>query len=392
MQRRSRLSALLLVVAALGGAAPVAVRQDAADRMRLAEANEVQLAGQRVAAAARMRAIETEAAALTTAVADLADRHRSAAQRLADRAAALTPLLPLIERLALYPAETMLAVPAPPEATLRGLAVLRGLARNLEQDAAALRAEQAQVEALSLDIEAAMTRLRTAQAAQAAQAAELDRQIDAARGSRVQIEDAAADAARRAAVEAARTDSLRNALAAMDAEKARAEARARDDAARADRRRQDMAAAEARRRQVALARPAGPGVSEQRGPILAPVAGPLVRGWGEPTDAGPSNGVSYRAPPLARVVAPCAGRVAFAGPFRSFGVLLIVDCGGGFHFVLAGLDRLDVGVGATVQGGEPVGVMPGWDPRSGAARPSLYVELRRDGHPVNPAPFLRTRG
>ncbi|MBC7802114.1 MAG: peptidoglycan DD-metalloendopeptidase family protein, partial [Gemmatimonadaceae bacterium] len=108
--------------------------------------------------------------------------------------------------------------------------------------------------------------------------------------------------------------------------------------------------------------------------------------------AGPSTGVSYRAPPLARVVAPCGGRVVFAGPFRSFGVLLIVDCGGGLHFVLAGLDRLDVGVGTAVAAGEPVGVMPGWDPQSGVQRPALYVELRRDGQPVNPAPFLRSRG
>ena len=52
-----------------------------------------------------------------------------------------------------------------------------------------------------------------------------------------------------------------------------------------------------------------------------------------------------------RVVAPCAGRVAFAGPFRSFGVLIILDCGAGYHFVLAGLDRLDVQAGTAVQAG-----------------------------------------
>jgi len=73
-------------------------------------------------------------------------------------------------------------------------------------------------------------------------------------------------------------------------------------------------------------------------------------------------------------------------------VVVIVECGGGFHFVLARLDRLDVSVGAAVQRGEPVGVMAGWDPQSGTAPPVLYVELRRDGLPVNPTPFLRARG
>ena len=372
-------------------AAQTSAQRKAVESAYLAEADETRLAGERVIAAAAMRSTETAVASLATDVEGLTARHRDAAQRLAERAAALAPLLPLIERLALYPVETMLAVPAAPQATLRGLAVLRGLARQLERDAAALRAEQAQVQALMHEIAVALPRLQAAQAAQAVHATALDRQIVAARVSRSRAEDAAAVAARQAATEAARADSLRGALAAMEAERARAEAQARDEAMRAGRQRQNEAAAEARRRQVALSRPAGPGI-EQRGVLTAPVAGQVVRGWGDRTDAGPSSGMSYRAPPMARVVAPCGGRVVFAGPFRSFGIMLIVDCGGGFHFVLAGLDRLDAQVGNTVLAGEPIGVMPNWEPQSAGPRPALYVQLRRDGQAVNPAPFLRTRG
>ena len=84
--------------------------------------------------------------------------------------------------------------------------------------------------------------------------------------------------------------------------------------------------------------------------------------------------------------------MVFAGPFRSFGLLLIVDCGGGYHFVLSGLDRLDAASGRRVAPGEPLGVMAGWDPRSpGGARPMLYLELRKDGEPVDPAPFLHAK-
>ncbi len=397
---------LLLIGVAVGGAAPpqavrdaeraqavqAARQRDAAERARAAEAQEDRLAGERIGAAARMRSSETTAANLAIEIEGLATRRREAERRLAERAAALAPLLPLIERLALFPAETILAVPAPPQDTLRGLAVLRGLAQRLEQDAAELRVEQATVQALAQEIEAALPGLHAAQAVQAAQAMELDRQIAAARAGRQRAEDAGVDAARRAAVEAARADSLRNAFAAMEAERARAERQAHDDVIRAERQRRDEAAAKARRRQVALTRPAGPGVTEQHGALMTPVAGAAVRGWGDPTDAGPAKGVSYRVASLARVVAPCDGRVAFAGPFRSFGVMLIMDCGLKFHFVLAGFDRLDVTVGTMVQRGEPVGVMPGWDPQSGAAPPTLYVELRRDGLPVNPGPFLHARG
>jgi len=108
-------------------------------------------------------------------------------------------------------------------------------------------------------------------------------------------------------------------------------------------------------------------------------------------EAGPSSGLSYQAAPGARVFSPCRGRVVFAGPFRSFGQLVIVDCGGGYHFVLAGFDRIDLSVGQAVASGAPVGVMPDWNPRTSGGRPSLYVELRRSGQAVNPAPFLRGR-
>ena len=194
MRRAHRLS-LLLVGVALCGAAPAravrdaerahaaqeTLRREAAEQARAAEAEEGRLAQQRIAAAARMRSYEAKVGEAAAEIEALATRRRDAEQRLAERAAAFAPLLPLIERLALYPAETMLAVPAPPQDTLRGLAVLRGLARRLEQDAATLRAEQATVQALENDIAAALPRLQAAQAAQASQAAELDRQIEAAR-------------------------------------------------------------------------------------------------------------------------------------------------------------------------------------------------------------------
>ena len=153
----------------------------------------------------------------------------------------------------------------------------------------------------------------------------------------------------------------------------------------------DTAATEARQRQVAMTQTAGPGLGEARGQLGTPVAGTVVKAFGEAGIAGPATGISFGAPPAARVSAPCGGRVVFAGPFRSFGQLIIIDCGGGFHFVLAGLDRLDVAVGRPVQPGEPVGVMAAWDPRTLGTRPLLYMELREHGQPINPAPFLRTR-
>ena len=371
--------------------AEVARARDAAARQQAAEADARRLAEARVASAASLRTLESATGEAAAAMESLARRRADAEARLDTRAKELAPLLPLIERLSLYPAETLLAVPARPDVSLNGLLVLRGLARQLETEAEALRAEQAEIARLTDSMAKQEHRLADAQAAQAAQAAGLDRQIADAQSRGRAAEDAAAAAARHAAEQAAQADSLRNALAQLDLTRRQDEARARADAAAASRLKQDAAAADAKRRQVALTQPAGPGLGEARGQLGTPVAGNVIKAFGEPGDAGPATGISFGAAPAARVSAPCGGRVVFAGPFRSFGQLVIIDCGGGYHFVLAGLERLDAVVGHPVQAGEPVGAMAAWDPRTPGTRPLLYVELRERGQPINPAPYLRAR-
>ncbi len=282
-----------------------------------------------------------------------------------------------MERLAQYPAETMLAVPAAPDDALRGVLVLQGIAREAEAEAAAIRREQAALDAATAALHAEAPKLAAAEAAQQAEASALDRQIAAAKATRRNAEGDAAEAARRAQALAAQAGSLKAAIAAIETARRAPEARER-----AERMRPEAARPGKRTASVEPATPPA------RGALRLPVAGTLVRAFGAATDAGPSAGASYQTPPNARVVSPCRGRVEFAAPFRSYGRLLIVSCGGGMHIVLAGLDRLDADPGEAVQPGEPVGTMPDWRPGSGGSRPALYVELRRDGQPVDPGPWF----
>ena len=372
----------------------LSARKDAADRAARAAAEALRLAQERVEAAARLRLAEAATEDVASRIDALAQRRRDAETRVQVRAKALQPLLPLIERLSLYPAETLLAVPAAPDAALRGVLVLQGLSRQMELETEALRRDQAEADAAAAALRQEAPILADAEAAQKREADALDQAIEAAHADQAAAEAAANQAASQAALAASRMDTLRAALAAIDTQRRADEAKAREEATRAERQRRTDEAQAARDRQAVAARPIGAGTiatgTAPHGQLQPPVIGVVVKGWGEQTDGGPATGVSYHAPPGAHVISPCGGRVVFAQSFRSYGLLLIVDCGGGYHVVLAGFERLDVKLGQSLVAGEPVGVMPNWEPGSEAHRPALYVELRHDGTPVNPAPWLRS--
>jgi septal ring factor EnvC (AmiA/AmiB activator) len=104
--------------------------------------------------------------------------------------------------------------------------------------------------------------------------------------------------------------------------------------------------------------------------------------------------------PGAQVTAPCDGWVVYAAPYRSYGKLLILNAGGGYLVVLAGMAQISVDIGQFVLTGEPVAAM-GSGPvvasssvtnPAGASQPVLYIEFRKDGTPVDPNPWWATTG
>jgi len=126
--------------------------------------------------------------------------------------------------------------------------------------------------------------------------------------------------------------------------------------------------------------------SKARGKMVFPARGRLVTRYGELRDSTglAAKGLTLATRHEARVVAPYDGEVVFAGSFRGYGQLLIIAHGEGYHILLAGLSRIDSAVGQALLAGEPVGAMG--RPENGD--PSLYIELRRRGEPINPLPWL----
>ena len=136
--------------------------------------------------------------------------------------------------------------------------------------------------------------------------------------------------------------------------------------------------------------------SSAKGLLPLPVNGVKIRGFGGSDGAGGvERGISIVTRAGAQVTTPCDGWVVYAGPFRSYGQLLILNAGGGYHVLLAGMERISVNIGQFVLTGEPVATM-GTTAQvasilaSAPSQPVLYIEFRKDGTPIDPGPWWVT--
>lgn len=316
----------------------------------------------------------------------LSELKRSEAEKealLHSRRGQFTHVLMALERMASNPPEAMIALPQSPADTIRSAILLRTAAPEIERRVRQLRGD------LNAVIEArAKTRVRARELAMAvAGMAEKRQDLE-----KLMVE---------------KSDLKRQ----TDAQSRRAERRIRKLVGEARDLRDLMARLEANRRRQAAEQKnkkdadggssnmggtltelpilkSGGKIAESRGKLPFPAIGRLIGRYGQMTDAGLTRkGITIETRPGAQVVAPYGGQVMFAGAFKGYGQLLIISHGGGYHTLLAGLSRIDTVIGQQILSGEPAGVMGGSDDDA----PILYVELRRNGQPINPLPWLAAR-
>ncbi|MEX0809517.1 MAG: peptidoglycan DD-metalloendopeptidase family protein [Dongiaceae bacterium] len=293
----------------------------------------------------------------------------------ADRAGQAATLAAL-QRLALTPPEASLFAPGDPLDRARAAALLNRIQPLLAARAEAMRADLASLAAMRSDI-------ALQQEAVAAEAKALDEEnrelaalVERMEGMRSETEAERLAAEARIETLAREAADLRDLMARLAT---LPPAKPEDPAAAADP--ADPASLAALPAPDLRPFPNGPGG------LVLPVRGRLALAYGAATETGEaSRGIVIEARPGAQVVVPFDGRVVFAGPFRGYGLILIVEHSDGYHSLLAGLARVDASVGQWVLAGEPAGAM---DADTGI-NPQLYVELRRAGQPVDPAPWLGT--
>ncbi|MDQ0457381.1 murein hydrolase activator EnvC family protein [Rhizobium paknamense] len=133
---------------------------------------------------------------------------------------------------------------------------------------------------------------------------------------------------------------------------------------------------------------------ELKGKLQLPAVGDVLRQFGDPDGTGhDAKGMVLATGPGAVVTAPADGTVVYAGQFRSYGKMVILNTGEGYHVILSGMDRVTGHAGQFVLSGEPIGVMGEKRVASAAAfaletdRPTLYIEFRKDGNSVDSRPW-----
>jgi septal ring factor EnvC (AmiA/AmiB activator) len=130
-----------------------------------------------------------------------------------------------------------------------------------------------------------------------------------------------------------------------------------------------------------------------KGMFALPVNGTKIREFGASDGVGGiEKGISLATRPGAQVTTPCDGWVVYAGPFRSYGQLLILNAGGGYHVLIAGMERISVNIGQFVLTGEPIATMGSTSQvasilSTNASQPVLYVEFRKDNTPIDSGPW-----
>lgn len=348
--------------------------------------------------AALVQAAKTERK-LNQDIADIAFRldgldlqRRALVGSLNERRGVLAEVLGALQRMGLNPPPAILVRPEDALASVRSSILLAAVVPEIRGETEVLVGDLRELARVVATIESERRRLASTAASQAEEQRRLSLLLDEKRRLQSKSEELLESERARAAELAAEASSLRELIDAMEAEMEIAARRAAEED-------------EARR-----TTPGEPGRSdggrlgiaipfvELAGRVELPVAGTVARRYGEKDGGGGTlQGDMLATHSAAIVTAPVDGSVVYAGPFRSYGQLLILNAGDGYHIVLAGMGRISVSPGQSVLAGEPVGLMGETRLASAVAfdgtdtGPELYVEFRKDGKPLDPAPWWSER-
>jgi len=338
--------------------------------------------------AARVRDVEASVEATRARLAPLDEKQHLFQKSLDDRRAAIVEILATLQRVGHQPPPALLIQPEDALQAVRTAIMLGAVLPEMRAEADALAGDLADLLRARKDIVGEHDRLAHDLDTLAREQLRMNMLIDERQKSQT-ADEQALDAERTRAADLARqVDSLKDLIGKLEASLDSATRAAHVAARAAEEGRPDIAALnDPGRLAPAVA------FASMRGRLRLPVNGVKIREFGTSDSlGGTQKGLSIAAHAGAQITSPCDGWVVYAGAFRSYGQLLILNAGGGYHVLLAGMERISVDLGQFVLTAEPVAVMGSGSQVSAsgankAKQPVLYVEFRKDGAPIDPSPW-----
>ena len=343
--------------------------------------------------AAKIRDVEANIDATRARLLPLDQREQSFRKSLDDRRGAIAEILAALQRIGRQPPPALMVRPEDALQAVRTAITLGAVLPEMREEADALAGDLADLVNVRKDIAAENDRLSGDLDLLGREQLRMTLLIDERQRKQGAAEQELGTEQQQAADLAHQVDSIKDLIVKLESGMDPA-ARAALDANRTvaeDATRPDLAALSDPGRLAPAA-----AFADMHGRLPLPVNGARIREFGGSDGAGGTQkGLSIAAHGGAQITAPCDGWVVYAGPFRGYGQLLILNAGGGYHVLLAGMERISVDLGQFVLTGEPVAIM-GDDSQASATvtaepkQPVLYVEFRKDGTPIDPSPWWAT--
>jgi septal ring factor EnvC (AmiA/AmiB activator) len=343
--------------------------------------------------AARVRDVEASIEATQARAKLLDEREVFLRQSLDQRRGVTIEILAALQRIGHQPPPALLVQPEDALQAVRTAITLGAVVPEMRAQADALAGDLADLSRVRKDIVDERERLSRDLALLGREQLRMNVLIDERQKKQAATEQALDAERQRAADLAHQVDNLKDLIAKLESglDSATRAARAETLSIEQDATRPDLATLKDPGRMAPAV-----AFAATRGHLRLPVNGAKIREFGASDGlGGTQKGLSIAARGGAQITAPCDGWVVYAGPFRSYGQLLILNAGGGYHVLLAGMERISVDLGQFVLTGEPIAVMGGGSPGSAAVatrsmQPVLYVEFRKDGTPIDPSPWWAT--
>lgn len=336
--------------------------------------------------AARLRKVENQIVDTEARLKPLDAKDTAIRKSLDGRQTAIAAVLAALQRMGRRPPPALIATPEDALVTVRTAILLGAVLPEMREETRALAGDLAALVDVRKKIVSERDQLARERASIATERTRIAALVEQ-RQRQIAEQEKTLDSERARATQLARdADSLKDLIAKLE-QNLDSAARAAREAARINANPAFSVSRDPGRLSPAVA------FASLKGHIPIPVNGVKIREFGAPDTLGSTEkGLSIATRAGAQVTSPADGWVVYSGPFRSYGQLLILNVGGGYHVLLAGMERISVDLGQFVLTGEPVAAMGDSSHvaailATGSTQPVLYIEFRKDGTPFDPGPW-----